>query len=89
MPRLPGLLQAEVTVILVAVCNQVLIDLFDTAKATDLECTLFISSCNISASVTIQVCCKAFLFFSNNTFWVILGLILGFLGKSCCSEKVN
>ena len=32
---------------------------------------------------------RLFCFFSNSTFWVTLGLILGFLGKSCCSEKVN
>ena len=51
--------------------------------------TLFISSRHISVSVTKQVCCKLLLFFSSsNTFRVTLGLISGFLGKSCRSEKI-
>ena len=59
--------QAEVTVILVAVCTQGLIDLFDTAQAA--ECTLFVSSCNIAASITIQFeAFKLFFFSSHNTF---------------------
>ena len=68
-------------------CTQVFIDLFDTAQAT--ECTLFISSRHISVSVTKQVCCKLLIFFSsNNSFRITLGLISGFLGKSCRSEKI-
>ena len=45
--------QAEVTVILVAICTQVLIDLIDTAQAT--ECTLLIGLYHIKASFTKQV----------------------------------
>ena len=56
---------------------------------THTECTLFISSRHISVSVTKQVCCKLLIFFSsNNSFRVTLGLISGFLGKSCRSEKI-
>ena len=71
MPRWPGLSQAEVTVILVAVCTQGLIDLFDTAQAA--ECTLLVSSCNIAASITIQFeAFKLFFFYSQH--------VLGYFG---------
>ena len=86
MPRRPGLSQAEVTVILVAFALKCLSTYSILHRSQSVR---FSSVHAISQFLLQNKSVVSFYFFSSsNTFRVTLGLISGFLGKSCRSEKI-